>query len=109
MPLLFDVTRYLCRFEQLEAFALEHEAAQQHRDDLWRQRQRPLTFHKLLKTFVAQSQVSGAYFLADISNMLQLAKLLRHLEPHLDLSDMYTCCISPASADDGPVVKVGVV
>lgn len=42
-----------------------------------------------------------------MKNMMQLAKLLRHVEPHMDLADMYTCCISPASADDGPVVQVG--
>jgi hypothetical protein len=101
--LLFAVSR----FEQLEQFAFKHEEAQQRRAELGRQRKRPLTFHKLLKCFASDSQLSGAYFLADMNNMMQLAKLLRQVEPHMVLADMYTCCISPASADDGPVVQVG--
>ena len=98
----------LCRFEQLEQFALQHEEAQQQHsiDSLGRRHGRPLTFHKLLKSFIHSSQLSDACFLADMKNMLLLAKMLRHIEPHLSLADMYTCCISPASADDGPVVQV---
>lgn len=61
----------------------------------------------ILKAFVHESQLSSAYFLADVKNMMALAKMLRHIEPHLGLADMYTCCISPAGADDGPVVQVG--
>lgn len=105
--LYLSVVVVLYRFEQLEQFALDYEDAQQHRADLGRQRQRQLSFHKLLKSFVNDSQLSGAYFLADMKNMMQLAKMLRHIEPYLGLADMYTCCISPASADDGPVVQVG--
>jgi len=96
----------LCRFEQLEAFVLDHHAADQHHSSLGRCRKRPLSFHRLLRAFASSSELSGAYFLADMKNMLLLAKLLRHVEPFLGLSDMYTCCISPASADDGPVVQV---
>jgi hypothetical protein len=107
-----------CRFEQLEQFALDHHSAQHsdpHDDDntytttssssksLGRRRRKPLSFHKLLRGFVRSCQVSGAYFLADMKNTLALAKLLRHLEPCMG---MHTLCISPASADDGPVVQV---
>lgn len=98
------------RFEQLEQFALDHYEArrlEQHNVvEVGRQRNKLLSFHKLLKAFVSGSQLSDAFFLADMKNMLVLAKLLRHLEPHLGLSDMYSLCISPASADDGPVVQV---
>lgn len=100
--------RILCRFEQLEAFVLDHHTAhwQHSSSSLGRSRKRPLSFHRLLQAFASSSQLSGSYFLADMKNMLLLAKLLRHVEPYLALSDMYTCCISPASADDGPVVQV---
>lgn len=96
----------VCRFEQLEQFALDHRQARQQDSSLGRRARRPLTFHRLLKAFVRTSQLSDTYFLADMKNMLLLAKMLRHIEPRLSLSDMYTCCISPASADDGPVVQV---
>lgn len=85
---------------------MDYRQAQQHNSSLGRRQRRPLTFHKLLTAFVRTSELSDAYFLADMKNMLALAKMLRHIEPHMSLADMYTCCISPASADDGPVVQV---
>lgn len=100
----------VCRFEQLERYALDHADAQQHHEQgsLGRHRPRPLDLRHILKAFVQDSQLSSGYFFADVKNMLALAKLLRHIEAHMGLSDMYTCCISPAGADDGPVVQVGV-
>ena len=99
-----------CRFEQLEQFALDHyaDAASRHSSSSHpgRRRRRHLSFHKLLNSFASCSQLSEAYLLADMKNMLLLAKRLKHLEPHLDLQDMYTCCISPASVDDAPVMQV---
>lgn len=83
----------VCRFEQLEQFhySLQH----------------PVPFHKVLSKFAAAAQLSGPYFLADMSNMVSLARVLRRLEEELDLEEMYTWCISPAGADDPAVLQVG--
>jgi hypothetical protein len=114
--------RHMCRYEQLERYALDHAEAQQQQQQqqhheqqqqhheqgsLGRHRPRPLALRHVLKAFVQDCRLSSSYFFADVKNMLALAKLLRHIEPHMGLPDMYTCCISPAGADDGPVVQVG--
>lgn len=66
-----------------------------------------IPFHRVLSKFSAAARLSGPYFLADMSNMVSLARVLRHLEDDMDTEDMYTWCISPAGADDPAVLQVG--
>jgi hypothetical protein len=56
----------LCRFEQLEAYARSMPPG--------------LPFHQLLSSFADSARLSEPYFLADMANMVALARVLRHLE-----------------------------
>jgi hypothetical protein len=78
--------KHLCRFEQLEAFA--------------RSQPQELPFHQLLSRFADSAQLSAPYFLADMANMVALARVLRHLEASPEQHLHASPASAAAAADD---------
>jgi hypothetical protein len=83
-----------CRFDQLARWAIQTGAA---------------SFAEALQTFAASARLSPPYALADLSNLVAIARLLRHLEGPggLGQEELYTWCCSPAAVEDRAVALVG--